>query len=68
MRYSKVQQVIDNTDTAILNNTTTVTMAKLFSPVISNATNYKLNFNNKFFNPHSGHNSAGGGVIASTGF
>ena len=67
-RHSKLLGLIDNTDTAILNNTTTVTMAKLFTPVISTATNYKLNFNNKFFNPHSGHNSAGGGVIASTGF
>ena len=67
-RHSKLLGLIDNTDTAILNNTTTVTMAKLFSPVISTATNYKLNFNNKFFNPHSGHNSATGGVIASTGF
>ena len=67
-RHSKLLGLIDNTDTAILNNTTTVTLSKLFTPVISTSTNYKLNFNNKFLNPHSGHNSAGGGVIASTGF
>ena len=67
-RHSKLLGLIDNTDTAILNNTTTVTLSKLFTPVISTSTNYKLNFNNKFLNTHSGHNSAGGGVIASTGF
>ena len=43
-------------------------MAKLFTPEISTSKNYNLNFNNKFYNPHSGHNSVGGGVIASTGF
>ena len=67
-RHSKLLGLIDNSDTAILNNTTTVTMAKLFTPEISTSKNYNLNFNNKFYNPHSGHNSAGGGVIASTGF
>ena len=29
---------------------------------------YNINFNNAFFNPHSGHNADAGGVIASTGF
>ncbi len=67
-RHSKLLGLIDNSDTAILNNTTTVTMAKLFTPEISTSKNYNLNFNNKFYNPHSGHNSVGGGVIASTGF
>ena len=67
-RHSKLLGLIDNTDTAILNNTTTVTLAKLFTPVISTSINYNLIFNNKFFNPHSGHNSSGGGIISSTGF
>ena len=67
-RHSKLLGLIDNTDTAILNNTTTVTLAKLFTPTISTSINYNLNFNNKFYNPHSGHNSSGGGIIASTGF
>ena len=67
-RHSKLLGLIDNTDTAILNNTTTVTMAKLFTPTISTSINYNLNFNNKFYNPHSGHNASGGGIIASTGF
>ena len=67
-RHSKLLGLIDNTDTAILNNTTTVTMAKLFTPTISTSINYNLNFNNKFYNPHSGHNASAGGIIASTGF
>ena len=35
-RHSKVLRLIDETDTAILNNTTTVTMAKKFTPTLSN--------------------------------
>ena len=66
-RHSKLLGLIDNTDTSILNNTTTVTMGKFFTPV-SGTSSYNINFNNAFFNPHSGHNAAGGGVIASTGF
>ena len=66
-RHSKLLGLIDNTDTSILNNTTTVTMGKFFTPV-NETSSYNINFNNAFFNPHSGHNAAGGGVIASTGF
>ena len=66
-RHSKLLGLIDDTDTSILNNTTTVTMGKFFTPV-SETSSYNINFNNAFFNPHSGHNAAGGGVIASTGF
>ncbi len=66
-RHSKLTGLIDDTDTSILNNTTTVTMGKFFTPVIETSS-YNINFNNAFFNPHSGHNAAGGGVIASTGF
>ena len=66
-RHSKLLRLIDETDTAILNNTTTVTMGKFFTPV-SGESSYNVNFNNSFFNPHSGHNADAGGVIASTGF
>ena len=67
-RHSKLLGLIDNTDSSILNNTTTVIMAKLITPPINTETSYILNFNNAFFNPHSGHNSAAGGIISSTGF
>ena len=66
-RHSKLLRLIDDTDTAILNNTTTVTMGKFFTPV-NDSSSYNINFNNAFFNPHSGHNAEAGGVIASTGF
>ena len=60
--------LIDNTDSSILNSIATVTLAKLLTPTLSSSTSYNLNFNNKFYNPHSAHNSAAGGIIASTGF
>ena len=67
-RHSKLLGLIDNTDSSILNSVATVTMAKLFTPLISISIDYRLGLNNKFYNPHSGHNSASGGIIASTGF
>ena len=67
-RHSKILRLIDETDTAILNNTTTVTMAKKFSPTLSTATSYNINFNNRFYNPVSGYNATGGGIVSSTGF
>ena len=67
-RHSKLTGLIDNTDTSILNNTVTVTMAQFITPVITLNTSYNLNFGNAIFNPHAGHNSDAGGVIASTGF
>jgi hypothetical protein len=67
-RHSRLLGLIDNTDTSILNSVATVTLAKLFTPTLSTATDYRINFNNKFYNPVSGYNLSGGGIIASTGF
>jgi hypothetical protein len=67
-RHSRLLGLIDNTDTSILNSVATVTLAKLFTPTLSAATDYRINFNNKFYNPVSGYNSVDGGIIASTGF
>ena len=67
-RHSKLLGLIDGTDTSILNSVATVTMAKLFTPTLSLPTDYRLNFNNKFYNPVSGYNASAGGIIASTGF
>ena len=66
-RHSRLTGLIDSTDSSILNNTTTVTMAKLFAPVASSLS-YTINFNNRFYNPHASHNVDAGGVVASTGF
>jgi len=60
--------LIDDTDNSILSNVTTVTLAKFVTPDITKSTAYTLSFDNAFFHPHDGHNSAAGGIIASTGF
>ena len=64
-RHSQLTGLIDDTDSSILMNTTTVTMAKLFTPTTTGSTSYTINFNNAFYNPVSGYQNA---VIASTGF
>ena len=43
-------------------------MAKQLLPSLNTNINYNVYFRNKIYNPHSGHNASGGGVIASTGF
>ena len=67
-RHSKVTGLIDDTDTSITSNITTVTLAHNLAPTLNTATAYTIQLNNKFYNPHSGHNSSSGGVLASTGF
>ena len=67
-RHSKVLGLIDNTDTAITSNATNIILAQKFTPTTTEATSYTLNFNNAFYNPHTEHNKASGGIIASTGF
>ena len=67
-RHSQLTGQIDDVDSAILNNTTTVTMGKFFAPSLNTSTNYTINFGNAFYNPHSEHNKSGGGILASTGF
>ena len=67
-RHSKITGLIDGTDNSITGNITNVTMAHDLSPTIGTATSYTIPFNNKFYNPHDGHNSGMGGVISSTGF
>ena len=43
-------------------------MYKYFTPTLYSALKYTLSFNNALYNPHSGHNSTGGGIVSSTGF
>ena len=63
-RHSRLTGLIDNTDTSILSNITTVTLARLITPITTTSSSYTINFNNAFFNPHSGHST----IVASTGF
>jgi len=67
-RYSKVSKAIDDTDTSILSNITTLKIRKEFTPTLSSSTLYNVYFRNALYNPHSGHNSAAGGILESTGF
>ena len=67
-RHSKLTGLIDNTDASILSNITTLKIRKNFTPIINTATKYDIYFRNALYNPHSGHNSAAGGILASTGF
>ena len=67
-RHSVMTTLIDNVDSAILSNTTNVTLAKFLVPTLSTSVAYNLYFNNAFYYPHSGHNAAGGGIITSSGF
>jgi len=67
-RYSEVLKRIDDADPSILSNITKVKMYKFITPTLNSALKYTLSFNNAFFNPHSGHNATGGGVVSSTGF
>ena len=67
-RLSKVQRLIDETNSSLLSNITTVTMANTITPTLNSATSYTSTFNNSFYAPYSGYNKEKGGVIASTGF
>ena len=67
-RYSKLTGLIDDTDTAILSNITTVKIRKSFVPTLGSSVRYEINFNNALYNPHSGHRSLEGGIITSSGF
>jgi hypothetical protein len=67
-RHSRLTESINNADTSILSNITTIKLYKFITATLNEGLKYTLSFNNAFYNPHSGHNSTGGGVITSTGF
>jgi hypothetical protein len=67
-RYSKITGLIDDVDTSILSNITTLQIRKTFTPTIGTSTRYNIFFRNAIYNPHAGHRSAEGGVLESSGF
>ena len=67
-RYSKIIGLIDNTDTSIVSNITTLKIRKEFTPTIGVSTRYDVYYRNSLYNPHSGHNANAGGILTSTGF
>ena len=69
-RHSVLATDIDNAESSILSNTTTVKLRKTISPTFGQSKGYEIEFGegNKFYNPHRGHNKHGGGIIETTGF
>jgi len=63
-RFSKLTGLIDDVDTSILSNITTIKMRKNFTPTISSSTKYDIYFRNSIWDPHDSHPS----VLTSTGF
>ena len=67
-RYSKVVKAIDDSDTSILSNITTLKIRKSFTTTLNSSLKYNVYFRNALYNPHMGHNSTMGGILSSTGF
>ena len=67
-RHSKVTGLIDDTDTSVLSNVTSLLIRKTFTPTLSASTRYDIYFRNSIYNPHAGHKSGTGGVISTSGF
>ena len=67
-RHSKLTGLIDAVDNSILSNITSIKVRKNFTPTLLSSNKYDIYFRNALFNPHSGHNSASGGILSSTGF
>mgnify|MGYP001222169320 FL=1 len=62
LRYSKLQQVIDNTDTAITSNITKIIIRRDLKPILNKFAQYELCYGNRFNVKSEGFN------IKSTGF
>ena len=63
-RYSKLTGIVDDVDTSILSNITTLKIRKSSSPTINTSSKYDVYFRNAIYNPHTGHEP----VLSSTGF
>ena len=62
--FSAFTKAIDNSDTAITDNSTSVSMQQRINHTIGSGVTYTLLFNNAIFNPHAGHNY----VVSSNSF
>ena len=67
-RHSKVATLIDDVDSSILSNITTLKIRKDLTPTLNSSLKYNVYFRNALYNPHSGHNASAGGILSSTGF
>ena len=62
-RYSKFQRTIDDADTSVLSNITTLKISQIITPTLATATKYTVAFSNALFDP-----DAGAKNVSSTGF
>ena len=68
-RHSQLAGSIDDVETSILSNITTIKLRKsLTATTDGTSKGYIIPFGNALYSPHSGHNKAGGGILTSTGF
>ena len=68
-RHSQLTTQIDQAETSLLSNITTIKLRKNHSATVDGtASTIKLDFGNALYNPHTGHNKARGGILTTTGF
>lgn len=73
-RYSPFVRLIDDVDSSILSNITSIKASKTFLPSLNTEMKYTISFNNGLYHPHDGHQekSVGStepaGVLSSSGF
>ena len=67
-RYSKILRLIDDADTSIVSNITTLKIRKTFTPILESSTRYDIYFRNPAYNPVQGYNALNGGILESSGF
>lgn len=67
-RHSNLIKTIDESNDAILSNTTNIRLKKSQKVFTDTTRGVTVEFGNGLFNPHVGHNKMGGGIIVTTGF
>jgi hypothetical protein len=56
-RHSKFVKNLDDSDTSVLGNDTSIIMQKRIEPVVGEARTYTIKFENSLYHPHDGHMS-----------
>ena len=64
-RHSKFTAIIDNSDTSIMSNISTIKLSTTMSPTLASSVKYDIKFQNALYNPGPGHVVP---VVESSGF
>jgi len=69
-RMSVLQYDIDNSESSILSNITNTKLRKSLTPTLGTSKGYTIEYGsgNGFYNPNTGYNKDGGGILVTTGF